>query len=92
MAEIRLENVTKRYGDKTILDDLSLSVDDGECFSILGPSPCGKTTILRLICGFEKLNSGEIYIGSDTVSSKSKNVFLAPEKRNIGIVFQDYAV
>lgn len=92
MAEIRLENVTKSYGDKTILENLSLSVRDGECFSILGPSPCGKTTILRLICGFEKLDAGEISIGGRVVSNKSRHSFLAPEKRNIGMVFQDYAV
>ncbi len=62
MAEVKLENVTKRYGNQTVIQDFSLSVKDGECFTILGPSPCGKTTILRAICGFIKLDEGEIYI------------------------------
>lgn len=92
MAEIKLDNITKSYGDRTIIKDFSLSVEDGECFTILGPSPCGKTTILRAICGFEKLDSGEISIGKNLVFSKEKNVFVRPEKRDIGVVFQDYAV
>ncbi len=92
MAEIKLNNITKSYGDRAIIKDFSLSVEDGECFTILGPSPCGKTTILRAICGFEKLDSGEISIGRDLVFSKEKNVFIRPEKRDIGVVFQDYAV
>ena len=92
MAEVKLENVTKRYGNQTIIKDFSLSVKDGECFTLLGPSPCGKTTILRAICGFIKLDEGEILIGGDLVTSKRKNIFLPPEKRNIGVVFQDYAV
>lgn len=92
MAEIRLKNVTKKYGDKTILENFSLAVKDGECFSILGPSPCGKTTLLRLICGFERLDDGEISLGGKVVVSKRNHCFLAPEKRNVGMVFQDYAV
>ncbi|HBK69871.1 MAG TPA: ABC transporter, partial [Firmicutes bacterium] len=47
MAEIKLENITVAYGEKTVIDDFSLQVRDGECFTILGPSPCGKTTVLR---------------------------------------------
>ncbi|MBU8922129.1 MAG: ABC transporter ATP-binding protein [Bacteroidales bacterium] len=92
MSEIRLENVGKSYGSNVVLDGFSLSVEDGECFSIVGPSPCGKTTVLRAISGFEKLDAGEIFIGNTLVTSKEKRVFLAPEKRNIGVVFQDYAV
>ncbi len=64
MAEIKLENVTKSYNGNTVLNNFSLSVQDGECFSILGPSPCGKTTVLRCIAGSEKLDQGEICIGN----------------------------
>jgi len=92
MAEVKLENVTKRYGNKTVLENLSLSIRDGECFTLLGPSACGKTTVVRAICGLEELESGEISIGDNIVFSKEKGIFVPPEKRNIGVVFQDYAV
>lgn len=92
MAEVKLENVTVRYGKHTAVENFSLTVGDGECFTILGPSPCGKTTVLRAIAGFQKLNNGEISINNQIVASKSKNISLPPEKRNIGVVFQDYAV
>lgn len=92
MAEIKLENVRKKYGSNVVLDNFSVTVKDGECFSILGPSPSGKTTILRAICGFEKLDEGEISIGNKVVTSREKRIFTSPEKRNIGMVFQDYAV
>ncbi len=92
MATIRIQNVSVSYKNKPVLDNLSFTVEDGSCCAILGPSACGKTTVARAICGFNKLEQGEIYIGSTLVSSRPKNVFLAPEKRNIGVVFQDYAV
>jgi len=92
MAEVKLENVTKRYGDKIVIEDFSLSIRDGECFTLLGPSACGKTTVVRAICGFEKLENGEISIGGKVVFSKEKNIFIPPEERNIGVLFQDYAV
>ena len=92
MAEVKLQNITVKYEKVTAIKDFSLTVKDGECFTILGPSPCGKTTILRAISGFEKLADGEIFIGDKLVSSKDKRVFYPPEKRNIGVVFQDYAV
>lgn len=87
-----MENVTVSYGDKKVLDNISIKVNDGECFSVLGPSACGKTTLARAICGFNKIETGEIYIGDTLFSSKPKNVNVAVEKRGIGVVFQDYAV
>ena len=92
MATIRIMNVTVSYGNKQILKNLSFSVEDGACCAVLGPSACGKTTLARAVCGFNKLEQGEIFIGDRPVSSKPRNIFLAPEKRNIGVVFQDYAV
>lgn len=92
MAEVRLDNVSISYGKKTVIEDFSLHVEDGECFTLLGPSPCGKTTVLRAIAGFEKLKSGEVKLGGRIVASKDKRIFLPPEKRNVGVVFQDYAV
>lgn len=92
MATIRIQDITVSYGSKQVLKNLSFSVSDGACCAILGPSACGKTTIARAVCGFNKLEQGEIFIGDTLVSSRPKNVFLAPEKRSIGVVFQDYAV
>jgi len=92
MAEVKLQNISVKYDKFTAVEDFSLTVKDGECFTILGPSPCGKTTVLRAICGFEKLADGEIFIDNKLVSSKRKKLQIAPEKRNIGVVFQDYAV
>jgi len=92
MAGVRLDKVSKSYGKHTVVRDLSLTINDGECFTFLGPSGCGKTVVLRMIAGFEQPDSGEIWIGDMLVSSPGKKVFLPPEKRHIGVVFQDYAV
>jgi iron(III) transport system ATP-binding protein len=92
MAGVRLETVSKSYGKHAVVRDLNLTINDGECFTFLGPSGCGKTVILRMIAGFEQPDSGEIWIGDTLVSSPVKKIFLPPEKRRIGVVFQDYAV
>ena len=92
MSEVRIEHVFKRFGDVTAVSDFDLSVKDGEFVSLLGPSGCGKTTSLRMIAGFERATEGEIYIGDHCVSSHIKNTFAPPEKRDIGMVFQSYAV
>jgi iron(III) transport system ATP-binding protein len=92
MATVRLEKVGKAYGKHTVVRDLSITINDGECFTFLGPSGCGKTVVLRLVAGFEKPDSGEIWIGDTLVSSPARSVFLPPEKRRVGVVFQDYAV
>lgn len=92
MAEVRIEHVFKRFGAVTAVNDFDLVVKDGEFVSILGPSGCGKTTTLRMIAGFERATEGEIYIGDHCVSSSIKGNFAPPEKRDIGMVFQSYAV
>ena len=92
MSEVRIEHVFKRFGDVTAVSDFDLTVKDGEFVSLLGPSGCGKTTSLRMIAGFERATEGEIYIGDHCVSSHIKNTFVPPEKRDIGMVFQSYAV
>lgn len=92
MAEVRLEGVSKRYSRLEVLKDLSITIKDGECFAFLGPSGCGKTVILRQIAGFENPDKGEIFIGNNLVASAEKRVYLPPEARRIGVVFQDYAV
>ena len=92
MAQVVINNVYKRFGNVTAVNDFSLDIADGEFISILGPSGCGKTTMLRMIAGFEQASEGEIWIGDRLVSSSKQNIFVPPEKRDIGMVFQSYAV
>ena len=92
MAEVKIQSVTKKFGEVKAVDNFVCTVGDGEFVSILGPSGCGKTTMLRMIAGFEKPTEGEICIGDKLVSSPAKGIFVPPEKRSIGMVFQSYAV
>lgn len=92
MAEVKIVSVTKQFGDVKAVNDFNVTIADGEFVSILGPSGCGKTTMLRMVAGFERPTLGEIYIGDKLISSGQDGTFVAPEKRNIGMVFQSYAV
>ena len=92
MASVRFENVSISYGAKQVVKDLSLSVNDGEIMGIIGPSGCGKTTLIRALCGLIKPEKGNIYINDQLVFSDEKRINVAPERRGIGVVFQDYAV
>ena len=83
---IRIDHVTKKYGDFTAVDDISLEIQPGEFFTLLGPSGCGKTTLLRMIAGFNEINGGTIYFGDDAIND------VPAHKRNIGMVFQNYAI
>lgn len=83
---IRIDNVVKRYGDKTIISGLSLEVVGGEFFTLLGPSGCGKTTLLRMIAGFNTIEGGTIYFNDHPIND------IKPYKRNVGMVFQNYAI
>ncbi len=85
-ADVRLDRVTKRFGDFTAVDDLSLTIERGEFFSLLGPSGCGKTTTLRMIGGFEEASAGTILLGEQDVTD------LPPFKRDVNTVFQNYAL
>jgi spermidine/putrescine transport system ATP-binding protein len=85
-VEVELRNVTKRFGDFTAVNNVSLQIRDGEFYSLLGPSGCGKTTTLRMIAGFELPSEGEIYLKGQPVGQ------LPPFKRNVNTVFQNYAL
>lgn len=86
MAEVRLENIYKKFGKTEVINNVSIDVTDGEFITLVGPSGCGKTTILRMIAGLEKITSGNLYIG-DILSND-----IPPKKRNISMVFQSYAL
>lgn len=90
MAGLKMQSVTRSFGEFDAVSNISLDVRNGEFLAVLGPSGCGKTTMLRLIAGFEQVTSSEISIGERVVSQAESHV--APEKRNIGIVFQNYAL
>ncbi|MBE0530935.1 MAG: ABC transporter ATP-binding protein [Rhodospirillales bacterium] len=94
MSGVSIRNVTKNYGGGTpnAVADLNLEIPETEFLCLLGPSGCGKSTTLRMIAGLENLSSGEILIGDVTVDSVEKGVFVRPEDRNMGLVFQNYAL
>ncbi len=92
MSFIQIRRICKSFGRKRVIPDLSLEVRTNEILGVLGPSGCGKTTLLRLIAGFEMPDSGEIIIDNDVVYSSRDKTFVPPEKRNIGMVFQDLAL
>jgi iron(III) transport system ATP-binding protein len=83
---LRLENLTRRFGETVAVDGVSLDVPAGEFLTLLGPSGCGKTTTLRMIAGFETPTSGRVVVGDRDVST------LPPQKRDVGMVFQNYAL
>jgi len=92
MSFVELDSLTKRFGEEVAVSSIDLSIEQGEFVTLLGPSGCGKTTTLRCIAGLERPDGGEIRIEGDVVTSVSKGVHLTPEQRNLGMVFQSYAV
>lgn len=91
-VNLRVENLTKTFGDEVAVDNLSIDVKKGDLKSLLGPSGCGKSTTLRCIAGLERPDSGRIYIGDELVSAPEEGVHVEPENRGLGMVFQSYAV
>jgi len=85
-VSISIKNVIKRYGDNTVIPDLSAKIHDGEFFTLLGPSGCGKTTLLRMIAGFNTMEGGEISFDDKIINN------IPAHLRNIGMVFQNYAI
>ena len=94
MPTIVLNRITKRYlgGTTSAVDDLDLTIDHGDFMCMLGPSGCGKTTTLRMIAGLEQPTAGSISVDDRTLDSVDRGVFVPPERRGMGMVFQSYAL
>lgn len=92
MPEVTVQSLTKTFGDNDVLKGVSFTIKDGEFFTLLGASGCGKSTTLNCIAGLEQPTSGSIAVGGTPFVDTDKNVFLPPEERNLGMVFQSYAL
>jgi iron(III) transport system ATP-binding protein len=92
MPEITVQGLTKTFGQERALSDVSFSVRDKEFLTLLGPSGCGKTTTLMSIAGFQRPDQGTLSCGDRVFFDQARKVFLAAEERNLGMVFQSYAI
>lgn len=86
MADIRLNQVIKRFGKVQTIHGVDLDINDGEFVVFVGPSGCGKSTLLRLVAGLEEISDGEIYIDDEKVND------VDPAERGVAMVFQSYAL
>lgn len=92
MSEIRIQDVSKRFGDTVAVNNVSTTISEGKIITLLGPSGCGKTTLLRCVAGLETPTTGTITVGNETVADPARQVEVPTEERNMGMVFQSYAV
>lgn len=92
MPGVLLDRVSRHFGEVKAVDELSLRINDNEFVTLLGPSGCGKTTTLRMVAGLEQNDAGRISIGDKLVSDAESNLFVPPDKRELGMVFQSYAI
>jgi multiple sugar transport system ATP-binding protein len=92
VPEIKIKNATKKFGKSVAVENLNITIADKGFITLLGPSGCGKTTTLRMISGLESPTEGEIYIDDVLVFSSEKGVDLPPAKRDVGFLFQNYAL
>ena len=92
MSFLRIQNLYKTFGHVTAVNRIDLDIAEGEFFTMLGSSGCGKTTTLRMVGGLEKPDGGEIHLGDQCLVAPKNNLFIKPEKRNMGMVFQSYAL
>jgi ABC-type Fe3+/spermidine/putrescine transport system ATPase subunit len=92
MSFLRIQNLYKAFNRVVAVNRLSLEICEGEFFTLLGSSGCGKTTTLRLIGGLEKPSAGEIFLGDRCLAAAERGLFVKPERRDMGMVFQSYAL
>src|SRR5512136_1718815 len=91
-ATIIIKNLTKRFGNVIAVNDVNLTIEPGAFLTLLGPSGCGKTTLLRCVAGLEDPDGGEILIGDKLVFSYGRGISLPAAQRDVGLVFQNYAL
>ncbi|MDX3711100.1 ABC transporter ATP-binding protein [Streptomyces europaeiscabiei] len=92
MPEVTVKNLAKTFGDNSVLRDVTFTIKDGEFFTLLGASGCGKSTTLNCIAGLEQPTEGSIAVGGRPFVDAGAGIFLPPEERNLGMVFQSYAL
>jgi iron(III) transport system ATP-binding protein len=92
MRDVRIEKLVKRFGNVAAVAGVDIMIPEGKIVTLLGPSGCGKTTTLRCLAGFENADEGRIWIGDRLVFDSKQNINLVPQKRDMGMVFQSYAV
>ena len=92
MPNVALTSVGRHFAEVKAVDDIDLAVQHGEFVTLLGPSGCGKTTTLRMVAGLERNDTGRIAIGERIVSDADADLFVPPDHRNLGMVFQSYAI
>jgi iron(III) transport system ATP-binding protein len=92
MKDIRVTGLSKAFGQTIAVDSIDFEVSAGTLVTLLGPSGCGKTTTLRLVAGLERPDAGEVRVGERVLTSAARRVFVAPDKRRMGMVFQTYAI
>ena len=92
MPDVKVSHLSKQFGTVTVLDDVDFTIRDGEFFTLLGPSGCGKSTTLNCIAGLEQPTGGSIGVGDTTFVDTAQKIFVPPEGRNLGMVFQSYAL
>lgn len=92
MPDVRVSQLSMQFSGVSVLNDISFTIDDGEFFTLLGPSGCGKSTTLNCIAGLEQPTAGEIMVGDTTFVDVAGKVYVPPEERNLGMVFQSYAL
>jgi len=92
MSSVTLDSISKTYGNQVIIPPIFLEIKPNEFLSLLGPSGCGKTTLIRMIAGLETPTEGRVIIGEQPVFDSSLQLFAPPERRNLGMVFQSYAL
>ncbi len=88
MPDVIVSDLRKQFGEVSVLKGVSVTIEDGEFFTLLGPSGCGKSTTLNCIAGLEQPTSGRIAVADQTFVDTGRKVFLPPEARNLGMVFQ----
>ena len=92
MPAVLIEDVSRHFGDVVAVNHVNLSIERGEFVTLLGPSGCGKTTTLRMVAGLEQNTAGAISIGDRVVSDAAAGFFVPPDHRQLGMVFQSYAI